>query len=143
VLLVGLGAHHLLCRHRCTLAARCAALPPAVRAALEAHATESLLLLVVGGGATAAWLSEGLYSTMLLGAFTVGAVLCTTPVAYAAYAEHVLGVQMWLSRLFFGATVAFVVPLGELRASHGVTQHGRAQRVPLNGARAHPHAMLR
>ena len=34
--------------------------------------------------------------------------------AAAAYAEHVGAVQLWLSRLFFGATVAFVVPLSDL-----------------------------
>ena len=79
VLLIALAAHALLTTHRTALDACRAALPHTLQAAAAAHATETLLLVVVGGGALAAWLSEGLYSTMLLGAFSVGAVLCTTP----------------------------------------------------------------
>ena len=44
-----------------------------------------------------AWLADGLYSTLLLGAFAVGAAFCTQPLARAAWASHVAPLQLWVS----------------------------------------------
>jgi len=88
-------------------------LPARLKAAADAHASEWMLLLLLGGGVLAAWLAEGLYSSQLLGIFAVGTVFCTRPAAQQSYAA-VAPLQAWLSRLFFGATVGFVVPLDDL-----------------------------
>lgn len=86
---------------------------PRVRATLLARQDETMLLILLGGGTLAAWLSEGLFSTLLLGAFTVGAIFCTQPLARAAWL-HVAPIQAWAARCFFGASVGFAVPVRDL-----------------------------
>ena len=79
----------------------------------------SLAALVVLCGAVSAWLAQGIYSSSLLGAFTAGCVFCTTESAAHAYAKA-QPVQAWLSRFFFGCTVAFVVPIRDLFDSSAI-----------------------
>lgn len=88
-------------------------LPQAMVKAVEAHAAECWLLLLVGGGVIAAWLAEGFYSSQLLGIFALGTVFCTCTTAQESFSA-IAPLQAWLSRLFFGATVGFVVPLHDL-----------------------------
>lgn len=96
-------------------------LPPRIRAVANERAQETMLLVLVGFGVLAAWLSEGLYSTLLLGIFSVGACFCTVPLAKLSY-EHVQPLQAWASRFFFGATVGFQVPVSDLFAGGNVGQ---------------------
>ncbi|KAL1507356.1 hypothetical protein AB1Y20_008202 [Prymnesium parvum] len=87
--------------------------PHRLRTAVEERKEELILLVLIGGGVCAAWLSDGLYSTLLLGIFGVGAAFCTQPVARDAW-RHVAPVQLWASRFFFGATVGFQIPVRDL-----------------------------
>lgn len=98
-----------------------ARLPPALQHAAHERREETILFVLVGLGALAAWLSEGLYSTLLLGIFSVGACFCTVPLAKQSY-EHVQPLQAWASRFFFGATVGFQVPVSDLFAGGNVGQ---------------------
>jgi Kef-type K+ transport system membrane component KefB len=87
--------------------------PPRMRTAWRSHEREAMLLSLVGGGTLAAWLSEGFYSTLLLGAFCVGAAFCTQPLARDSWGL-IAPLSAWTSRLFFGATVGFQVPVTDL-----------------------------
>ena len=115
VLLVGYGLFIVVDRHAPEVAASrlLSRLPGGVRAMAEARASEGLLLLLMAGGVLAAWLAEGFHSSQLLGVFAVGTIFCTHATAQDCYAT-VAPVQAWLSRLFFGATVGFVVPIDDL-----------------------------
>lgn len=97
------------------------AMPPRLKRVTQERAQETMLLVLVGAGALAAWLSEGLFSTLLLGIFCVGSVFCTVPLAKEAY-QHVVPLQAWLSRFFFGATVGFQVPMNDLFTGLNVGQ---------------------
>ena len=88
--------------------------PDRLRSAWQNNEQELMVLFLIGGGMLAAWLSDGLYSTLLLGAFTVGAVCCTRPLAREAWSSLVAPLQSWLARCFFGATVGFQVPVRDL-----------------------------
>ena len=88
-------------------------LPTRVVGLITSRTDELLLLLLICGGNLCVWLAEGFYSSALLGVFCLGTVFCTTP--RAAHAFAAAGpLQAWLSRLFFGCTVGFVVPVGDL-----------------------------
>ena len=70
----------------------------------------ALLAIAVGLAAAA----HALHSSALLGCFLAGTIFCSLPRTRDAWAEHVAAPQAWLSRIFFGATVAFTVPLEAL-----------------------------
>ena len=74
---------------------------------------ETMLLVLVGGGTLAAWLANGLHSTLLLGVFVVGASFCTVQLARDSWV-HIAPLSAWTSRFFFGATVGFQVPVSDL-----------------------------
>ena len=71
------------------------------------------LAAVLGLGIVGAWASDAVYSSSLLGAFLAGTLFCSFERARGSWTA-VAPVQAWLTRAFFGATVAFTVPLDAL-----------------------------
>ena len=78
------------------------------------------LATMLGGGVLLSWAADAAYSSSLLGAFCAGTAFCFLPHARDSWAASVAPLQAWLSRLFFGATVAFEVPLGALVRAEAV-----------------------
>lgn len=66
VTVVGFVSFRLVDAHWAAFAARVARGSPRVRGVLHSRAQETMLLVLLGVGALAAWLSEGLFSTLLL-----------------------------------------------------------------------------
>lgn len=128
VALLGFLAFAIVDRKASSVPAAVAKLPNRWQRFARAHAQETMLSTLLGAGALAAWLAEGLYSTLLLGIFIVGAVFCSVPLAEESYA-HVQPLQAWMSRFFFGATVGFQIPLADL-FSGGNVGHGFVLLVP-------------
>ena len=83
-------------------------------------------------GVLLAWAADAVHSSALLGAFVAGTSFCFLPHARAAWAGAAAPAQAWLSRLFFGATVAFEVPLAPLTMAI-LTLLTMALEVPLKG----------
>lgn len=83
---------------------------------------DATLALLLGMGVLAAWGADALYSSSLLGAFLAGTIFCSFDRARHAW-QVVSPVQAWLTRAFFGATVAFTVPLDAL-LDGGALGHG-------------------
>ena len=68
---------------------------------------------LLGSAVAFAWAAEELKSSALLGAFLAGTIFCSMGRAREAWSA-VAPVQAWLARLFFGATVAFTIPVDAL-----------------------------
>jgi Kef-type K+ transport system membrane component KefB len=81
------------------------------------------------------WALEHLRSSYLLGAFLGGLSLCTLPTVLHVWAGQVKRLQTWLLRLFFGATVAFELPLRSWRKPR-VIAFAAALLIPLLGKAA-------
>ena len=75
---------------------------------------------MVALGVLLAGAAEAVGSSALLGAFVAGTSFCFLPHARVAWAGAAAAPQAWLSRLFFGATVAFEVPLASLVGASAV-----------------------